>query len=127
MSYHPLNQALRFILEISALVSLAIWGYSSFGSGLRILMAILAPLVFALLWGIFAVRGDPSRSGKTVIDVPGPVRLFLELILFSFSVLALYYSGYSALSFAFGAMVVLHYIISYDRVLWLMKKKGSNR
>lgn len=123
MSQHPLNLALRFILEIAALVSLTIYGSHAFGGGLGVLAAIMLPLCFAVIWGVFAVREDPSRSGKTVVATPGPVRLFLELCLFGFSVAALYLSGYVSLSFVYLIIIVIHYLLSLDRIRWLLRKK----
>lgn len=110
---------------MAALASLAIWGYTNFSPSINIFTAILAPLLFALIWGIFAVRGDPSRSGKTVISTPGPVRFFIELFLFVLSILALYYSGYPILSFAFASFFVLHYLLSFERIQWLFKSNGK--
>jgi hypothetical protein len=122
VSYHPLNLALRFILEMAALASLAIWGYTNFAPEFKIFTAILAPLLFALIWGIFAVRGDPSRSGKTVVPTPGTIRLMIELILFMLSILSLFVSGYRVLSFIFAAFFLLHYILSAGRIRWLIRQ-----
>lgn len=73
---------MRFLLELGAISTYGVWGYNLSDSGLRILPTILLPLGFALLWGVFAVRDDPSRSGKTVIPTHGIIRLILELSLF---------------------------------------------
>ncbi|MBN2245139.1 MAG: DUF2568 domain-containing protein, partial [Candidatus Aminicenantes bacterium] len=35
------------------------------------------------LWGTFRVPGDSSSSGKAPIPIPGFLRLFLELVIFS--------------------------------------------
>lgn len=123
MSKNPFNLAFRFILELMALASLGIWGYSLSDGALALLGAIFFPLVFMLLWGIFAVRGDPSRSGKTVVDTPGWVRLIIELVLFGLSAWALGAAGYPVLAIIFGAAVIVHYVLSLDRVLWLTKEK----
>ena len=82
MASHPLNSIVRFLLEVVAIVSFGIWGYHQSDTGLKILLAILLPLGFATLWGVFAVKDDPSRSGKTVVNTPGILRLLLELGLF---------------------------------------------
>lgn len=122
MSKHPLNLALRFILELTAIVALGIFGYRAFDGGLGVLAAILLPLGFAVIWGVFAVRGDPSRSGKTVVDTPGILRLFLELVLFGLAVAALYLSGYTLLSFVYLIIIIIHYLLSFDRIRWLVKQ-----
>ncbi len=75
-SNHPINLALRFLLELAAIFVFGYWGYSLGVDGTRIILAILFPLLFATLWGVFAVTGDPSRSGKTVVQTPGIVKTY---------------------------------------------------
>jgi len=123
MSKHPLNSAVRLLLEIAAIASYGIWGYHQSESGLRILLAILLPLGFAALWGIFAVKDDPSRSGKTVVQTPGILRLVLELGLFGAAAWMMLNLDYSVLALIFGLTVVIHYIFSFDRITWLLKQK----
>ena len=123
MSKHPVNLALRFILEVIAIISFGIWGFGLSDSWPRFLLAILLPLVFALLWGIFAVQNDPSRSGKTVVPTPGIIRLFLELALFGSAIWMQLDLQYPKLALVCWIAVGVHYIISYDRILWLLKQK----
>lgn len=123
MSKNPFNLALRFILEMVSLVSLVIFGYHSFDGAMGVLAAILLPFAFAVTWGVFAVRGDPSRSGKTVVTTPGPVRLVLELLLFGLAVVALLLTGYNLPGLIFGIAVIIHYAFSLDRVKWLLHKQ----
>lgn len=123
MGKHPLNLALRFLLELTAIFIMGYWGYQHSGNAPGILYAILLPLGFALFWGIFAVPGDPSRSGKTVIATPGIIRLFLELLLFSSATFMMRSLYPSPAWWIFGGIVLIHYFISYDRLLWLLKQK----
>ena len=123
MSKHPLNLAVRFALEVGAILTFGIWGLRFSELWIRYLLVILLPLIFALLWGIFAVPNDPSRSGKTVVPTPGPIRLILELVLFGSATWMLLNLEYIKLGWIFGAMVFLHYVISYDRIGWLLKTK----
>jgi hypothetical protein len=123
MSKHPLNSAVRLLLELTAIVSFGIWGYHQSDSGLRILLAIMLPLGFAFLWGVFAVKGDPSRSGKTVVQTPGILRLLLELGLFGAAAWMMLDLDYSLIALIFGLTVVIHYIFSFDRIAWLLKQK----
>ena len=55
------NLALKFLLELAALASFAIWGASSESGALAVAHAILAPLIVALLWGRLAA--PRSRHG----------------------------------------------------------------
>jgi hypothetical protein len=121
MRNHPLNLALRFLLEMGALVVFAVWGWNSFTAPWHILAAIGLPLFFATLWGVFAVKGDPSRSGKTGVPTPGWVRLLLEFLFFGLAALALFDLEFNTTGLAFSFLVLLHYGFSYRRVVWLLK------
>jgi len=123
MSTHPINHAVRFLLELVAIVTFGIWGYHQSETGTKILLAILLPLGFAALWGVFAVRDDPSRSGKTVVQTPGIIRLLLELGLFGVAAWMLLDLDFSLIALIFGIMVFLHYLVSYERIAWLLKQK----
>jgi len=122
-SKHPINLAFHFLLELAAIFTFGFWGHSRAGGGTGILLAILLPLLFAVLWGVFAVKGDPSRSGKTVVQTPGILRLLLELGLFGLAAWMLLDLDYSTIALIFGSAVVIHYFISFDRVAWLLKQK----
>ena len=120
MGSHPLNLAIRFLLEMSALVAIGIWGWKQSGGWFHYVFAIGLPMILAAIWGTFAVRGDPSRSGKTPVATPGFLRLVIELGIFAFAAWSLFEIGHYKLSIALGTIVLLHYIISYDRVKWLL-------
>jgi hypothetical protein len=71
MGSHPLNLALRFLLEIGALVAIGYWGFSEHTGMWRFLLSIGLLMIAAIAWGTFAVPGDPSRSGKAPVPIPG--------------------------------------------------------
>jgi len=123
MSKHPVNGVIRLLLELTAISTFGVWGYHQADSGIRILLAILLPIGFALFWGVFAVRNDSSRSGKTVVPTPGWIRLLLELCLFTGATLMLHDLENVMVGWIFGMVVVVHYLISYDRIAWLLKQK----
>jgi hypothetical protein len=122
MSKHPLNLALRFLLEIAALVVFAVWGLNAGSGWVGIFLAISLPVFFAAVWGVFAVKNDPSRSGKTVVPTNGFVRLLLELLFFALAALALFDLGFSITGLVFSILVLFHYAASYQRVVWLLKQ-----
>jgi hypothetical protein len=122
MGSNPINLALRFILEIATLIALGYWGWDHGDGILKYILAVGIPLITAILWGTFAVPDDPSRSGKAPVPVPGLIRLLLELAFFAFGVLALIDSGYPLLGTIMGILVISHYVISYDRVWWLLRQ-----
>lgn len=96
--------AVRFLLEMVAVFMMSIWGYYHSENAPGILFAILLPTGFLLLWGIFAVPGDPSRSGKTVIRTPGILRLILELFLFTAATWMMLDLGYTPVWWIYGLM-----------------------
>jgi len=122
---HPFNLLFRFLLELAVLGVAATWSLKSFEGWQGTVLAIAIPFVMAVIWGTFAVPDDPSRSGKAPVPIPGAMRLLLELIFFSFAVWCLYDLGFSRLGSFFGLLVALHYIISADRVKWLIKKSPA--
>ena len=121
MSQNPLNLAVRFLLEIIALVALGAWARAQFSGALSFILMILVPLLAATAWGVFNVKDDPSRSGKAPVPVPGLVRLLLELTFFGLATLALY-SLNQTYGWIFGAVTLAHYLLSYDRIRWLLER-----
>ena len=114
------NLALRFGLELAALAGLAFaaWHYTS--GALRWGAVILVPLVAAVIWGVFNVPDDPSRSGQAPIVVPGSVRLGLELLVLGGGAAALAIAGRRDLGVVLGVLVVFHYAVSMSRIEWLL-------
>ncbi|MEX2589653.1 MAG: YrdB family protein, partial [Chitinophagales bacterium] len=98
------------------------WGWRQSEGWLRYALAIGIPLVLALIWGMFAVPNDSSRSGAAPIVTPGLVRLLIELCFFALASWSLYDMGMTKVGLAFGLIVILHYTISYDRILWLLSQ-----
>jgi hypothetical protein len=67
------NLALRFLLELCALVALGYWGFKT-GGGLitKLALGIGAPLLAAVVWGTFL-------APRAAVPTPGLLRLVLEL------------------------------------------------
>lgn len=122
MGSHPLNLTLRFLLELSAMIAMGYWGWTQHEGLTRWLWTIGLPLIAAILWGTFAIPNDPSRSGHAPIPVPGAVRLLMELMFFAIGAMALVASQRFSAGVALAATVLFHYAISYDRILWLLKR-----
>lgn len=122
MSNHPINLGVRFILEITALIIVGYWGFHFYNGFMGYLVGIGTPLLMGTIWGVFAVANDPSRSGKTVVNTPGFLRLCIELAYFGFSSYAFFSMEFRTLGFVFTAVVLIHYIVSYDRIKWLLSQ-----
>jgi len=120
MGSHPANLMLRFLLELCVLAVGGYWGWSVSRGFTRFLLVWGVPLLLAIVWGTFAVPDDPSRSGRAPIPVPGVLRLLLELANFCFGVWALYSLGHPVPGLILAVLVVVHYLLSYDRITWLV-------
>ena len=118
MANHPLNLTLRFVLELIGLFALSYWGWTQHTGAARYLWAVGGPLLAAALWGTFRVPGD---HGHTPVIVPGPVRLGLEALYFSAAVWAFFAADRQTWGWSLAVAVLLHYLVSYDRVLSLLK------
>ena len=122
MGSHPINLLARFLLELAALSAMGWWGWRQGGGWMGSVLAAGVSLVAASIWGVFAVPGDPSRSGTAPVPVPGFVRLAIELGIFSVACACLVDVGHSGLALALGIATMVHYAVSYDRILWLMSR-----
>jgi len=123
MSSHPLNLIVRFLLEVAVLGSSSIWAWNQFVDWKGWVLAVLVPLLLATAWGVFTVPGDPSRSGSAPIPIHGMLRLLLESLFFGFAIWALYDLGWKNTGLLLGIISFLHYVVSYDRVIWLVRPK----
>ena len=99
---------------------MGLWGWKNHEGWLKYAIAIGGPLLLMAIWGTFAVPNDPSRSGNAPIITPGIIRLLIELAFFALATWALHASAYPKQAIIFGGIVLLHYLISYDRILWLL-------
>lgn len=122
MGSNPINLAFRFMLEVIALIIFTLWGWNQSTGVLRFVLASGLAVVAAFLWGTFAVPDDPSRSGKAPVAVPGFIRLLLELAFFALAALALFDLGHVTWAWTLVGAVLFHYVVSYDRVGWLIRQ-----
>ncbi|MEU0405363.1 YrdB family protein [Streptomyces sp. NPDC006197] len=98
---HVLNEGLAFLLELAALAVLAWWGWESAENvALRLSLAVAAPAVAAVIWGLFA-------APRARIPVPLPGVLLVKALVFGAAAVALQALDRSAwvLSFAVVALV----------------------
>lgn len=119
---NTLNLTLRFLLEVGALLSMGMWGWQQATGGWRYALATLVPVVAMGLWTTFAVPGDPSRSGNAPVVIPGYLRLFYEAIFFGFASWTLWQTKGAIWGGGFATVVLFHYVVSYERVTWLLQQ-----
>lgn len=97
-----INIALRFILEVCALVFLAYWGFQSSQDLLiKLIFGIGLPLFIAILWGVFGSPAAPK-------PFKGFHRLLLELLIFGLATLALVFLGKPSLAIIFALIVIVN-------------------
>ena len=94
------NDALRFLLELCVLVSLAVWGFRT-GGVMGWVLGIGAPLLAAVVWALFVT---PAGS----LAVGDPWRLVLETAIFGAGVAALAAMGRVSLALVLAVVAVLH-------------------
>ena len=68
------------------------------------------------------MAGDPSRSGKAPVQVPGLLRLALEVSFFALGAWALSFAGLGLAGWIFATIVAGHYALSWDRIVWLLRR-----
>lgn len=117
MSDNPFNLAFRFLLELAGLAAFAYWGWQTGEGWLRWLLALGAPLLAAAIWGVFRLPNDPGRAP---VAVSGRVRLAIEAAFFGLAILGLFQVGAQAAGLVLAAAVLLHYALSFDRLLKML-------
>jgi hypothetical protein len=122
MGWNSINLGFRFLLELTAVIALGYWGWIVFDDIWRVALGIGLPLAAAVIWGTFRVPDEPMHRGDVPVPIPGVLRLLLELVLFASASWLLILAGTKSLGWIFAALVAIHYVISYDRVLWLLRK-----
>jgi hypothetical protein len=122
MSQNPINLAVRFFLEIAALVAIGYWGWAGHAGILRYVLVVALPLLVAVLWGTLRVPGDASANRKAPVPVAGWLRLLLELAFFGFATWGLFDAGAALSGWIFSGITLIHYLLSYDRIVWLVRQ-----
>lgn len=100
-----INLLVRFLIELCALGALGYWGFhSENGIFIKIVYGIGAPLLAAVIWGMFVA---PRAS----VEAPCWLRLLLEIIVLGFAALALYFAKLPTLCFIYTAVVIINRIL----------------
>jgi hypothetical protein len=121
MSNNPLNLVLRFLLELFALGSIGYWSWTNFSGVFQYIFVVLFPVCTAAVWGLFRTPGEPFAHQKVVVPVKGFVRFTIEILFFGFACWGLFNSNVGTTGYIFTAIVSIHYLISYNRIIRLLK------
>jgi hypothetical protein len=94
------NLAVRFVLELSALIVLGAWEYSVGGGwAAKVGLAVGVPVAAAVIWGTFV-------SPRAAVPVPGTVQILLQVLIFGAAAVALVQLGHRLPSGVFGLVAV---------------------
>ncbi|QHC71054.1 DUF2568 domain-containing protein [Rathayibacter sp. VKM Ac-2801] len=104
------NAILRFLLELVALATFALWGLASWDLPWSIVLGIGAPVVAALIWALFL-----SPRAVLAIDVYG--RSLIELLVMGAAALAWLDLGQPVVAIVFGVLAVVSGVIAGRRSL----------
>jgi len=115
------NLALRFLLEIGALVGLALAAWTVASGPGRWAAVTLVPITAAVIWGVFNVLDDPSRSGAAPVEVDGWVRLAIEVAILAAGAGSFALAGRWEIGAVLTVLVAAHYIASLSRIEWLVQ------
>lgn len=102
-----INTGLSFLLELLVLVIFGYFGYQlNLPGWARVLAAASIPLVFAILWGIFAAPNSGRR-------LTGMSLLAFKIVVFGAAILALYYLGYLSPAIILSVIVVINLTLEF--------------
>ncbi|GAA2057465.1 hypothetical protein GCM10009839_78640 [Catenulispora yoronensis] len=107
---HVANEGLAFLLELVALVLLAVWGFRT-GSNVavHVLLGLGAPALMVVVWGAFA-------APRARVQLPMAGVLAVKTVVFAAATIAGYAAGWHAFAIAFGIVAVLNMVIAaFDR------------
>jgi hypothetical protein len=94
------NEALAFLLELVALAALGYWGFHvGHGTAARLALAIGAPLLAAVVWGLFA-------APRATFKVPTAGVVAVKVLVFGSATAAFFGTGHPVLGIVFAIVVV---------------------
>lgn len=120
MSRNPIVLTVIFLLELAGLVAMGYWGWTRHEGLMRFVWTIGLPVAAAAIWGVFRVEGDP---GHAPVAVHGVVRLLLEIAYFALAVWLLVLAAAPAAALILGAVALVDYALSYDRILRMIRNE----
>lgn len=118
---HPLNLAVRFLLEVAAAIGIFRLGLHLADGILAGLLAIGMVAVGIAAWGLCNVPGDASRSGSAPVPVPGLVRLAIEIAVFATGAVGWFLTGPRWFAWTYLLAAAVHHVVSVDRLTWLTR------
>ena len=118
------NLALRFGLEVAALIALGAASWTTSSGPTRWAAVVIVPAVAVASWGLFNIADDPSRSGQAPVEVAGWLRLAIELAVLGGAAAALALTGRPLVALGLAFLIVVHYAASWRRIQWLLDSRS---
>jgi hypothetical protein len=117
MSKNWLNQTIRLLLVIVGLYAIGSFGFT-IGEGFApYFLGIVLPAICLVSWWVFRYPNDPRKN--PVIPIGGKLRIAMELVFFAAAIYAFQEIGHNDWSKYLLYGVLLHYVVSYDRLISL--------
>lgn len=102
------NDVIRFVLELFAIVSLGIWGFVAWPLPWNIVVGIGAPVLAILLWALF-------RSPKAVLHVDAFVKALVEIVVMGCAAFAWWSLGQPIVALVFAVVATVSGVINGRR------------
>lgn len=102
------NDVLRFLLELFAIVSLAIWGFTGWPLPWNIVVGIGAPAIAILLWALF-------RSPRAVLHVDPFVKAIVEIVVMGSAAFGWWNLGQPIVALVFAVIATISGVINGRR------------
>jgi hypothetical protein len=104
-SLRSVSLAVRLLCELGLLVALAVWGFRvGVGIAVKLLLGLGAPLLAAVVWGLWVAPASRRRLGD-------PARLVVEVRLFGAGVAALVAAGLPLVAVGFAVVVAVNMVL----------------
>jgi uncharacterized protein DUF2568 len=99
------NLALRFLLELAAVVAAAYWGFTvEQGLALRLILGFGAPLLVIIIWAFFVAPRAP-------VALPRIAKFVLGLLVLELAAAALFAAGHHSGAVIFGIVAALNALL----------------
>ncbi|MFP3466188.1 YrdB family protein [Leifsonia sp. SIMBA_070] len=102
------NDVLRFVLELFAIVSLALWGFLAWPLPWNIVVGIGAPVIAILLWALF-------RSPRAVLHVDAFVKAIVEVVVMASAAFGWWDLGQPVVAVVFAVVATVSGVINGRR------------
>ena len=101
------NDALRFLVEIAALLAVGYWAFHNHSSwAAKLILGIGGPLLIAAAWAIWMAPRSPRRAAEGMCAV-------IEVVIFGLSTAALAASTGAALAVVFAAIAAANAVLDH--------------